>query len=51
MVVPMVPLKLNHWQGFVKLVKIALHFLAFPPSPLQINLPVTESFQNEEKNK
>lgn len=44
----MVPLKLNPWQRFIKPVQMALHFLAFPPSPLQINFTILELFQNEE---
>lgn len=45
----MVPLKLDHRQRFVKLVQMALHFLAFSPTPLQIHFLVTELFQNKGK--
>lgn len=49
MVVPVVPLELDHWQRFVKLVQMALHFLALSPTPLQIHFLVTELFQNKGK--
>lgn len=49
MVVPKVPLKLNHWKRFIKLVQMTLPLLAFPPPPLQINFPVSGLFQSEGK--
>ena len=49
MVVPVVPLKLDHWHRFVKLIQMALHFLALSPTPLQIHFLVTELFQNKGK--